>query len=872
MKRLVVLVTIGLLIISGGTPNFAYSNAFRTNNLIGTTSVKSDKILTYVGKETEFYGQAFSPDAEIARYQWDFNGDGVFDWESPKNGQAVFTYHTAGDYLAIFQAVDRNNQTLPAIFVKVSVAAGQASFLKQQSSLRGEPVLVTPNQSAPAPDNIQNRYAIIMNGSTETRFWEDVQNLHQMLISYGFSESNIFIFNSNGLAPDGTNPGNIIDYPAKKEVIRKVGQQLAGIIDSDDLLYIWAIGHGWGYFGQADSNYGFLASKASVDSNDNDEKDYLESQFKLRSLVTYGDYKCNHGMNIWKVCKRYDTDARAYQYYRNKFVSRFDNVYFEKYREIRSDSDLRIERFIDYPAGDFNRNGIIETNLGEVYDFDGDGIMPYDPKTETFDEGDWGNIDEYEDDYNILNTLLPEGCDSFIMFDDGFDNCLDIDFNSDGTHLTVDGTDLDNQGLFDRLDINGDGDYDDWVSIDERYMVHGGDMTDDELREWLAPIKPKNMIIILSQCFSGGFIKDLSQNNRIVISATQEETVSWNNTFTRNILTAFCQQNYPGGTKADPGLADTNRDGAINFLECFNYAAKYDYEDEIPQYDDNGDGQTVTFPLPVHYEGVLGETIFLLDRKPVPTYLISAYAEPGGTIEPLGLVRVKQGGNQSFAIHPQPGYQIFDLKLNGFSIGATSNHTIFNISCDNDIQVFFEETNKKGAFLEENGIVVMEAEHFTGKTINLQTGHQWINRKLFLDNSGEGLMMALPNIGANMNDTIDGPRMDYLVHFRRTGRYVVWVRMFGLNVDNDSIHVGLNNIPVTYGLEGMNDAGASWHWEERIKGQSESRLATIDVDAPSYHYFNIWMREDGVGVDKIILIQDPDYTPSGFGPTESRRF
>src|SRR3989304_968418 len=51
----------------------------------------------------------------------------------------------------------------------------------------------------------------------------------------------------------------------------------------------------------------------------------------------------------------------------------------------------------------------------------------------------------------------------------------------------------------------------------------------------------------------------------------------------------------------------------------------------------------------------------------------------------------------------------------------------------------------------------------------------------------------------------------------------------------------------------------------------EGGRSTIDVTEVGVHTLNAYMREDGLAFDKILLTTNPDYTPTGFGPTESPR-
>ena len=45
-------------------------------------------------------------------------------------------------------------------------------------------------------------------------------------------------------------------------------------------------------------------------------------------------------------------------------------------------------------------------------------------------------------------------------------------------------------------------------------------------------------------------------------------------------------------------------------------------------------------------------------------------------------------------------------------------------------------------------------------------------------------------------------------------------------------------------------------------------VATINVTTLGVHTLNVWMREDGMEFDKIVLTTDINFTPSGTGPAE----
>ena len=45
-------------------------------------------------------------------------------------------------------------------------------------------------------------------------------------------------------------------------------------------------------------------------------------------------------------------------------------------------------------------------------------------------------------------------------------------------------------------------------------------------------------------------------------------------------------------------------------------------------------------------------------------------------------------------------------------------------------------------------------------------------------------------------------------------------------------------------------------------------VATINVTSTGPHTLNVWMREDGLELDKIVLTTDINFTPTGTGPAE----
>ena len=184
--------------------------------------------------------------------------------------------------------------------------------------------------------------------------------------------------------------------------------------------------------------------------------------------------------------------------------------------------------------------------------------------------------------------------------------------------------------------------------------------------------------------------------------------------------------------------------------------------------------------------------------------------------------------------------------------------------------VTVSDGTETGAFLEAGGLLVMEAEN--AHLYTSASGDSWNEVTTASGYSGAGAMQALPNNGTLVNSgyTSTSPEMRFDVNFNQGGQYWVWVRMWAANDLDNSVHAGYNGS----GSDG--DSGHameqtvynSWQWTKNRKFSTEDAYLNV---GSGYQTVSIWMREDGVYIDKIVLTTDANYTPSGLGPVESAR-
>jgi hypothetical protein len=172
-----------------------------------------------------------------------------------------------------------------------------------------------------------------------------------------------------------------------------------------------------------------------------------------------------------------------------------------------------------------------------------------------------------------------------------------------------------------------------------------------------------------------------------------------------------------------------------------------------------------------------------------------------------------------------------------------------------------------GTFLSASGSVTIEGEHFTDRID--RNAQSWVERTNRAGYVGTGFMVAEPNrtlIDSAIATT--SPELQYRVHFEAAGTYYVWLRGFAANSSSDSVHVGLDGVAVTSADRMTLATTGQFVWFETTM---DGPRATITVAAPGLHVVNVWNRESGFRVDRLLLTLDSAFTPAGNGPAESER-
>jgi hypothetical protein len=160
---------------------------------------------------------------------------------------------------------------------------------------------------------------------------------------------------------------------------------------------------------------------------------------------------------------------------------------------------------------------------------------------------------------------------------------------------------------------------------------------------------------------------------------------------------------------------------------------------------------------------------------------------------------------------------------------------------------------------------VLEAEDYNITTPTAT--HYWQEVSSPDNFSGSAAMAALPDTGSRQNQDYESnsPNLSYQIHFTQTGRHYVWVRAYAKGSDN-SLHAGLNGQGVSTGKAITVPVKRNWVWTNQT-GNGEDAYITVENTGPQS--LDIWMREDGLILDKIVLTTDVSFVPQGVGPEDA---
>ncbi|WP_416399446.1 chitobiase/beta-hexosaminidase C-terminal domain-containing protein [Allohahella sp. A8] len=166
------------------------------------------------------------------------------------------------------------------------------------------------------------------------------------------------------------------------------------------------------------------------------------------------------------------------------------------------------------------------------------------------------------------------------------------------------------------------------------------------------------------------------------------------------------------------------------------------------------------------------------------------------------------------------------------------------------------------------GLLVIEAEHFHDQSVAVY-GHNWSAVSASAFGGGTALQAVPAGTGSYNSDYENvSARLDYRIRFTEAGTYYIWIRGQGSDGGSDSVHLGLNGMPVAAGkaITSFTPYGRPI-WSRY--SQASGSYARISIPSPGVHTLNLWMRETGFVFDRVLLSKSSGYVPSGSGPAET---
>ncbi len=187
-----------------------------------------------------------------------------------------------------------------------------------------------------------------------------------------------------------------------------------------------------------------------------------------------------------------------------------------------------------------------------------------------------------------------------------------------------------------------------------------------------------------------------------------------------------------------------------------------------------------------------------------------------------------------------------------------------------------------------DGLLFFEAEAYDN--IVAQGGHEWTLLESPDGSSGSGALEATPAAGDDDVDVIgnvtsSSPRLDYDLEFTKTGTHYIWIRGYSKSGNDNSCWIGLDGVPQTYIKatydESDNVAGVPqyyWHrftadsyvhsggtlsgsnYCDLVEGANWPTKASINIPSTGNHTFNIWMKDDGFIIDRVLITTNSDTT------------
>lgn len=178
-------------------------------------------------------------------------------------------------------------------------------------------------------------------------------------------------------------------------------------------------------------------------------------------------------------------------------------------------------------------------------------------------------------------------------------------------------------------------------------------------------------------------------------------------------------------------------------------------------------------------------------------------------------------------------------------------------------------------FVEDDGYVSIEPEHYTGKTS--QGDLQWIRVQDY-GRTLSAMRVEGPVDFGPLDPAKGSPHLEYKTYFFTSGEATVDSILapnlpfipgrdlrFAVSID-DQKPVIVTGVPASVAASGTSWNGSEW--AKNVMDEARTVAAKVQIPSPGYHTLKVWMIDPGITLQKII-IDLGGLKPSYLGPPES---
>lgn len=138
-----------------------------------------------------------------------------------------------------------------------------------------------------------------------------------------------------------------------------------------------------------------------------------------------------------------------------------------------------------------------------------------------------------------------------------------------------------------------------------------------------------------------------------------------------------------GGTTSPNGFTEVPEGGDLIIVFIPNEGYKADtIVIDGSKYQVSGDNYTM--------KNIMSNHDVEVDFRRITCYIIAS-STTGGSLSPNGTVEVPYGDSRNFIIHPNTGFTISDVLVDGTSVGTVSSYNFANVTSDHTIEVSFDK-------------------------------------------------------------------------------------------------------------------------------------------------------------------------------------